>query len=97
METTQQKYAKDRDARFTAYKKTPFDREEKLKITFDLKKPMTKREYQEEQSRQKLFFHRWSEEQRHKAQQKRRNKKARNKASQKPETWRDVVKKEGRE
>ena len=97
METTQQNYAKDRDVRFTSYKKSPFDREEKLKITFDFDKPMTMRERQDEQSRRKLFTHRWSEEQRHRAQQKSRGKKAGNKPSKKPETWRDVVKTEWRE
>ena len=91
MERTQRKYAKDRNARVTAYKKTPFDKEKKLRITFDFDKPMTMRERQDEQSRRKLFTHRWSEEQRHRAQQKSRSKKAKNKQSQKPETWRDVV------
>ena len=38
MERTQRKYANSRDARVAAYKKTPFDKEEKLRITFDFDK-----------------------------------------------------------
>lgn len=77
--------------KWTSYKKTPYDREEKPKITFDLNKPMTLRERTEEEARKKLFEHRWREEQKLKARQQRLSKKWQRENSPKNECWRDVI------
>ncbi len=72
------------------YKKTPFDREEKPRITFDLNNAMTERERRELESRENLFRHRWKEEQEFKARQKRRSKEWQREHNKHQETWRDV-------
>lgn len=92
MEIIPRHKAKKFDARFTPYKRTPFDREEKLKISFDFDERKSHRERQEEESRKKLFQHRWREEQRMKAKQKKQNKREGKGTPQ--ETWRDVLKSE---
>lgn len=78
--------------KWTSYKRTPYDREEKPKITFDLNKPMTMRERKEEEARKKLFEHRWREEQKLKARQKRLSKKWRRENNGVQDKWRDVLK-----
>lgn len=72
------------------YKKTPFDREEKTRITFDFDKAKNHRERQELQSREKIYRHRWKEEQELRARQERRSKKWQPEHNKQKETWRDV-------
>lgn len=89
MKKTPRKNAGTFDERFKPYRKTPFDREEKPRITFDLNDKTTARERQDEESRRNLFMHRWREEQ---AQKHRQQKQHRNRKNQmQPKTWRDVI------
>jgi hypothetical protein len=92
MERVPRQEARESNKRFRRYKKTGFDRQRKPRLTFDFNDTMTVRERQEEESRRKLFEHRWREEQQNKARQKRRNKGA----AARQETWRDVLAKDRR-
>jgi hypothetical protein len=89
MENASRQETREFDRRRRRYKKTPFDREEKLKIRFDINDTMSLRERQEEQSRRKLFEHRWREEQMLKARQKKQSRNLN--AAKRQETWRDVI------
>ena len=89
MENVPRQEAREFDRRFRRYKKTHFDKEEKLRIRFDLNEAMTQRERNEEGSRRKLFEHRWREEQMMKARQKKQSRSQN--AAKRQETWRDVL------
>ena len=79
-----------RDQLRRPYKTTPFDREERPRITFDLNEPLNHRERQEQQSRERLFHQRWKQEQELKALQKRSSKKWQREHNKPHETWHDV-------
>jgi hypothetical protein len=92
MKITPRKRVERNNARSSPYKKTPFDKEERLRISFDIDESMTLRERQDQESRRKLFMHRWQEEQENKHRQLRQSKKWQRHNAKLNETWRDVVK-----